>query len=238
MLVDVLRHLEHRDLTLAAEDLAQLLVGVDHPPVDRVLQLVLLDVAPDLLGDLSARLRDRADHRGERGARGHRLHERGIRLPFRAGLLLRRPAHRGLLRSFLRGLLLRRHRQTSTSVYVLVVCVCRSVYASPPRGKRQATRECPKRRGSCKRFFRIAARFFPMRAAPRTGRRACMLAASSDSEDARMRTRFRSGACTWALVAALAGGALPAAAQAPASPPQQAVATFAGGCFWCMEPPF
>jgi len=44
---------------------------------------------------------------------------------------------------------------------------------------------------------------------------------------------------TWlaatALSLVLAGGAF---AQAPKAAPGMAVATFAGGCFWCMEPPY
>src|SRR5947209_2351946 len=51
VLVDELRHLEHRDLALAAEDGLEVLVGVDLAAVLGVLETLPLDVRPQLLGD-------------------------------------------------------------------------------------------------------------------------------------------------------------------------------------------
>src|SRR5437899_11030926 len=80
MIRDELRHLEHRYLLLSPEHCAEFLVGIDKAPIDVVLQLVLLDVIPDLLGDIGARHRHRADNGSERSRRGHRLPECRIRL--------------------------------------------------------------------------------------------------------------------------------------------------------------
>src|SRR4051812_6144566 len=91
VLVHQLDHLEHVDHRLAAEDRLEVVVGLDVPPVLRILQLVLLDVRPELLGDFRARNGLAADDFRERRARGHRLHERRIRLA--RGLLRRLLCH-------------------------------------------------------------------------------------------------------------------------------------------------
>ncbi|USQ73107.1 hypothetical protein NF552_08075 [Roseomonas mucosa] len=66
MLGEVLVHLEHGDLVLA-EDLAQLVVGQDLALVLRVLQVMGLDVFPDLADDLAARQLAFADNGGQFG---------------------------------------------------------------------------------------------------------------------------------------------------------------------------
>src|SRR6185437_7608092 len=95
VLVDELGHLEHRNLALAAEDRLELVIGVDHPTLLRVLQVVALDVRPELFRDLRARHRIVADDRGELRIRLHWPHERGV---WRA---LRATALAGLLRGAL-----------------------------------------------------------------------------------------------------------------------------------------
>ena len=56
------------------------------------------------------------------------------------------------------------------------------------------------------------------------------------------RSTLRRGLVAAGAALLIAASGLPALAQAPkaaaAIPPGMAVATFAGGCFWCMEPPY
>src|SRR3954454_21214394 len=64
VLGQVLVHLEHRDLLLAEHRL-QRVVRQDLAPVFRVLQVMLLDVVPDLADDLAARQGVGPDHGGQ-----------------------------------------------------------------------------------------------------------------------------------------------------------------------------
>src|SRR5687768_11577824 len=117
MLVDELRHLEHRDLALAAEDRLEVVVGVDHATLLGILQALPLDVLPELLGHFGARHGAAADDGRKLRAGLHRLHERGIGLPLGAALLrllgrLLRDLPPTLLRALL---LLRRHFTLSWS---------------------------------------------------------------------------------------------------------------------------
>ena len=54
MAADKLGHLEHGDLRLAVEHRLELVVGVDERLLGRVLELVLTDVLPKLLGQFGA----------------------------------------------------------------------------------------------------------------------------------------------------------------------------------------
>src|SRR5436190_7617218 len=96
VLVDELRHLEHRDLALAAEDRAELVVRVDHAALLLVLQAVPLDVLPQLLGHFRSRNRAVSDDCAKRSVDLHGPHEGGIGFALRA-TTLRRLLARALL---------------------------------------------------------------------------------------------------------------------------------------------
>src|SRR6185312_7629643 len=97
VLVDELGHLEHRDLALATEDRLELVVGVDHTTLLRILKPIALDVRPELLRDLGARKWVVSDDCTERRIRLLRRHEGGVGFALRAALL------GGLLRATLLG---------------------------------------------------------------------------------------------------------------------------------------
>ena len=54
MFVDQLGHLKHGNCFFTVEYSEQIGVGVDVSPVDFVLQFILFDISPDLLGDLGS----------------------------------------------------------------------------------------------------------------------------------------------------------------------------------------
>ena len=59
---DEFRHLEHAYLALAVKYCPEGIVRVDHRSLFLVLKAVLLDVVPELLGELGTRQRARTDN--------------------------------------------------------------------------------------------------------------------------------------------------------------------------------
>lgn len=57
MVGNELGHFEHGHLGFAAEYCFELVVGIDHAAVGRILQVELFDVVPDLLGHFGTRQR-------------------------------------------------------------------------------------------------------------------------------------------------------------------------------------
>ena len=78
MLADQLRHVEHADLSFATKDNFESSVGIDVTTILFVLKTILLDVHPELLGELCAWERGSTDDRGERSGGSNRLHESGV----------------------------------------------------------------------------------------------------------------------------------------------------------------
>src|SRR5688572_10070104 len=79
VIVDELRHLEHRDLSSAAKYSAQPVVGIDHPTVLLILETILPDVIPNPFRHLGTRHRPSADDSSKVIRRLHGPHERRIR---------------------------------------------------------------------------------------------------------------------------------------------------------------
>ncbi len=76
MLANKLGHLEHVDNRLAAKHGLQRVIRIDVPLILFILELVLLDVDPKFLGDLTAGKRTFTDHCRELLANLHRFHKR------------------------------------------------------------------------------------------------------------------------------------------------------------------
>lgn len=79
VLRDELRHLEHRDLLLAAEDSLEGVIRVDVGPLLLVLEFVLLDVVPKLFGDFAARDGLGSDDRSQHLIGLNGFHQGGVR---------------------------------------------------------------------------------------------------------------------------------------------------------------
>jgi hypothetical protein len=79
---DELGHLEHAHLALAVKYRLECIVGVDLSSDFFILKTVLLDVVPELLGELGTWNWFRTNNGGEFIIGLHRPHEGGIRLAF------------------------------------------------------------------------------------------------------------------------------------------------------------
>ena len=77
---DEFRHLEHAYLALAIEYRPERVVSVDHGSLLFVLTTVLLDIVPELLGQLGTWQRLRTDNCGQFVVGLHGSHEGGVRL--------------------------------------------------------------------------------------------------------------------------------------------------------------
>ena len=78
MIGDELGHFKHGHLCFAAENSFQLVIGIDHAAVGRILQVELLDVIPDFFGHFGTRQWCCANHCGQNCGRCHRFHESGV----------------------------------------------------------------------------------------------------------------------------------------------------------------
>ena len=79
---DEFSHLEHTYLALAVENCAERIVGVDLSSLRFVLKAVLLNIVPELFGELGTRQRLGTDNSGELVVRLDWSHEGGIGLAF------------------------------------------------------------------------------------------------------------------------------------------------------------
>lgn len=75
---DVLGHLEHCDLALAAEDCLESGIRIDVAPVLRVLETVFLDVVPDFFSEFATGKRSGSYDCGQNIIRLHGFEKGGI----------------------------------------------------------------------------------------------------------------------------------------------------------------